>query len=309
MQKIEIIIEKLIKIHKKCISEGLVDHAKNELNLAGLFDKDADYGGLIGKSVMELIKTMSGQGHSGFSAQMVRELFNKLSNYETLTPITSNPNEWVDVAGYGCGDVKETLWQSTRNPSTFSKDGGKTWYNLDNKTIKEGIKIGLSKYKQILLENKENNKYKIYCDVDGVLVDFDKGYYDLTGTKASLETPPDQFWEPISKAGSDFWANLEWMSEGKQLWDYIKKYKPKLLSAPSRENSSRIGKREWVKNNIPEAKLILAAAELKQHYASPKSILIDDREKNINEWVEAGGIGILHTSTSDTIKQLKELGI
>ena len=34
-----------------------------------------------------------------------------------------------------------------------------------------------------------------------------------------------------------------------------------------------------------------------------------DREKNIKEWRENGGIGILHTSASDTIKQLKELGL
>ena len=32
-----------------------------------------------------------------------------------------------------------------------------------------------------LLEEIENNKYTIYCDLDGVLVDFDKGYKDLTG--------------------------------------------------------------------------------------------------------------------------------
>ena len=29
---------------------GLVDHAKKELDLAGLFDKDSDYDGMIGKA-------------------------------------------------------------------------------------------------------------------------------------------------------------------------------------------------------------------------------------------------------------------
>ena len=37
--------------------------------------------------------------------------------------------------------------------------------------------------------------------------------------------------------------------------------------------------------------------------------LIDDMERNIQQWKDKGGIGILHTSAADTIKQLKELGL
>ena len=38
-------------------------------------------------------------------------------------------------------------------------------------------------YKQIKEEATETpqSQYKIYCDMDGVLVDFDKGYQELTG--------------------------------------------------------------------------------------------------------------------------------
>ena len=38
-------------------------------------------------------------------------------------------------------------------------------------------------------------------------------------------------------------------------------------------------------------------------------ILIDDRKSNIEEWRANGGIGILHTSATDTISQLKKLGL
>ncbi len=82
-----------------------------------------------------------------------------------------------------------------------------------------------------------------------------------------------------------------------------------MLSAPSRHPSSRLGKRLWVKNNIPGAKLVLASAEKKQNYSGTNKILIDDMERNIQQWRDKGGIGILHTSTADTIKQLKELGL
>ena len=99
------------------------------------------------------------------------------------------------------------------------------------------------------------------------------------------------------------------MSDGKEYWNYIKKYKPILLSAPSRNNESRLGKRVWAKRNLPGVKLILAFADNKKNYANENSILIDDREKNINQWKEAGGIGILHTDAASTIAQLKELGL
>ena len=71
--------------------------------------------------------------------------------------------------------------------------------------------------------------YIIYCDMDGVLVDFEKGYYDLTGTSTKQFPKGDNsFWQPISDAGAEFWATLPWMPDGKELWNYIKKYNPNI---------------------------------------------------------------------------------
>lgn len=63
---------------------NLVNHAQKELDKVGLFDKDADYDGMLGEAVLELITTFANQGHSGMSAQMTRELFYKLSNFDNL---------------------------------------------------------------------------------------------------------------------------------------------------------------------------------------------------------------------------------
>jgi hypothetical protein len=38
------------------------------------------------------------------------------------------------------------------------------------------------------------------------------------------------------------------------------------------------------------------------------AILIDDYPKNVTQFRAAGGIGILHTSTSSTINRLKKIG-
>ncbi len=63
---------------------GLVDHAEKELRRVGLFDKDSDYDGMLGEDVLELIKLFAGQGHSGMSAEMSIQLFEKLARYQEL---------------------------------------------------------------------------------------------------------------------------------------------------------------------------------------------------------------------------------
>jgi hypothetical protein len=148
--------------------------------------------------------------------------------------------------------------------------------------------------------------------MDGVIVDFERGYNDLTGKEApGVHSTYDKtdFWSSITKAGVKFWADLNWMPDGKELWNYIKQYNPKLLTAPSREKSSEIGKQEWVKKHLPGTPVIFKQAKDKKDLAEPNAILIDDRKDNIQQWIDAGGIGIRHTSTASTIEQLKKLGL
>ena len=153
-------------------------------------------------------------------------------------------------------------------------------------------------------------EFKIYCDMDGVLVNFDKGYFELTGIDSTENLPNDHtFWDPINKAGYDFWVNLEWMGDGKRLWKYIEKHNPELLSAPSRQNDSRVAKHDWVSKELPNTHLILRSAKHKKDFAGPNCILIDDRIDNIQGWRDAGGIGIHHINTKHTIDQLKSLGL
>jgi len=146
--------------------------------------------------------------------------------------------------------------------------------------------------------------------MDGVLVNFEKGYEDLTGISTKQYVKGDAaFWTPIDEEGPAFWVNLEWMPDGHTLWNYIKKYKPNILSSPSRSSSSKVGKEAWLKINIPNRynKAYFYPRHQKQLFAGENRILIDDMESTINEWNNKGGIGILHTSAADTIRQLKKL--
>jgi hypothetical protein len=171
-------------------------------------------------------------------------------------------------------------------------------------------------YRQIKEQETEpaEQKYQIFCDMDGVLCDFDARFKGinpekLSPTQYTTKYGTDKFWATIDAEGVGFWVGIKWMSDGKQLWEYISKYNPTLLSAPSRQPSSRLGKRLWVKNNIPGAKLVLASAEKKQNYSGTNKILIDDRPDNVEQWRSKGGIGILHVNTADTIKQLQNIGL
>ena len=102
---------------------SLLEHAKTEMQRAGLYDKDADYGGAIAKYVEDLMKVFSEQAHSGFSAMYTLSIFDKVARFQALTPITNSSEEWLEVG--------DGLWQNRRVGSCFSEDGGKTYHNID----------------------------------------------------------------------------------------------------------------------------------------------------------------------------------
>ena len=105
-------------------------------------------------------------------------------------------------------------------------------------------------------------------------------------------------------------------TSGKQLWSYISKFDPHILSAYVEESfdpNCIPGKTEWLRRNAGmsnRSKINLVRRKEKKLFAkkgSP-SILIDDYEKNVREFINAGGKAIHHTNTSKTISELKKLG-
>ena len=122
---------------------NLEQHAERELRAAGLFDPDSDYGGMLAESVMRLVRVFASEGHSGMSAAMSLDLFCRLAQWKTLTPITSDPAEWMSVSdGQAHGDLP--VWQNRRQSSCFSNDGGKTYYDIDagdDRAIKTSVTL------------------------------------------------------------------------------------------------------------------------------------------------------------------------
>ena len=242
----------------------------------------------------------------------IQNLEGRLGNIQTTNTLEDDNLNNIEAEA----NLKGTM--TFRNWTDSLTEGYKHKYGFNDKLGKDPF--GLNQFaREIATEveevmNKEKISYKIFSDMDGVLTDFDESFL-----KYSEGIPPreyektygkEKFWELIDgKGGVGFWVGMPWMEDGKQYWDYIKNYDTELLSSPSRSSTSRLGKRLWVRNNMPGVKLTLAQAAKKQNYAAPNHILIDDRPSNIDQWKSQGGIGILHTSAADTISQLKQLGL
>lgn len=151
-------------------------------------------------------------------------------------------------------------------------------------------------------------------DLDGTLVDFVKQTEKHTGfTPDELQKQggDPKMWGEIKKHGLDFWKNMPWIEGSKKVWDVVKKYGPKILTAPSRSiEECKPGKMKWVETNLgSNVPVLFSRASEKSNHADPHSILIDDLQKNVDAWKAKGGVGILFKSPQQTIKELEKLGI
>lgn len=108
---------------------SLTTHAEAELEASGLLSPDSDYEGMIGKAVLELVQTLARQGHSGFSARLTLDVFQRVAAFKPLGPLTNDPGEWMHVADGPRGP----LFQSRRQSSAFSDDNLRTWYDIDER--------------------------------------------------------------------------------------------------------------------------------------------------------------------------------
>jgi hypothetical protein len=187
----------------------------------------------------------------------------------------------------------------------------------------------IKNYAQFITEedHEKATTKRLFCDLDGVLVDFDRGFTEIPENTEHL-LPKDyeekhgknSIWPLIEKYGESFWTDLKWMKDGRELWDYIKRYDPIILSSPSLSDTCIPGKTKWVRQNLTikqepvtdsanftdETRLILDRDKYK-YAKSENDILIDDTREKLEKWSEAGGTGILHDDATDTIRVVEQI--
>ena len=237
-------------------------------------------------------------------------------NLLDLTYLTESPEEEViplleDIVSYYINETNVegviynfSLLPEVTNIHLFTESAlipeGEDVYSRDNKN-------------KVMNENEGMaSLYTIYLDMDGVIVDFDKQFedaFDMPPREFEKAFGAEMFWKKIEERGVGFWRGMDWMPGGQELYNRVSQYNHYLLSSPSRSDTSKIGKHMWKKDNTPNTKLILARSYNKKNYADKSNILIDDREDNIQQWRDAGGIGILYKSASQVNKELDKLGL
>ena len=155
--------------------------------------------------------------------------------------------------------------------------------------------------------------YKIFCDLDGVLVDLERGIADHYGINKGFSTEKFQeLFDNLEKSNidlEDFFQKLHWMKDGKELWTYLLPYEPMILTAATHHRDPHIvaGKYKWCASHLdlPKSRIIMESE--KYIYAKPRHILIDDTPEKIKGWTNAGGLGILHRNAGDSINEIKQI--
>lgn len=155
---------------------------------------------------------------------------------------------------------------------------------------------------------------KIFLDMDGVLCDMDGRLFERFGYNW-LTKPSDAEWRADFRTFIDegHFATLDFLEGATaliQCVDQINVTKCILSSTahPSLHIPVFAQKYHWLDwRNIQYPRYLVPGRRLKQAFAEPGYVLIDDIEHNINQWREAGGIGILHTSAKETINELNYL--
>lgn len=189
-------------------------------------------------------------------------------------------------------------------------------------------------------------KFAIFCDLDGVLVDFNAGVKKINRGIGADDMQSKQLWGSISRAYR-FFQGLPWMEDGKKLWSTIVNdgYTPDILTGVPFVNGCREQKFIWCKRELGYAFSNRKGSIVFNHvdYASPKSkherllgskrtgdnicniitcwsknkhcesregrVLIDDRADLGVKWTAKGGIFIHHTDTVSTLRKMVEKGI
>lgn len=171
----------------------------------------------------------------------------------------------------------------------------------------------------------------VYCDMDGVLVNFVKGA--VNAVNKALESPPEglselaaevvkelgrnfvtakdlekytptgskkasEFMYRVVEDDVSFWATLEWNPEGKKLWEGIRGHNVTILTSPMDKRGklgSLEGKRIWLENNLGLSNIRGVIFEhdkfLHASRGGETNVLFDDFMSKIGPWRENGGHG------------------
>jgi hypothetical protein len=143
--------------------------------------------------------------------------------------------------------------------------------------------------------------------MDGVLADFNKEYTKFDPNKEDRK----KFRSAVLE--HQIFEKLDFMPDAQELLNHASRLHGvtvEILTSmgthePFQAEAAKMQKLKWLNaKNIPYRANFVHNKQEKAKYANPRSILIDDSVGCITPFIEAGGHGILHTNSSNSISIL-----
>jgi len=150
-----------------------------------------------------------------------------------------------------------------------------------------------------------------FIDMDGVLVDFvsaackahnrpnpydDKVNYGVFEMDKIWGMIQQEFWEPLNDPG--FWELMDKLPDADNIIEWacraFSTQRVAILTAPSLGLRCVNEKRNWVRRNYPQLVDQIIFTGAKQFLAHNTALLIDDRDKNVDDFQCAGGVALLY---------------
>ena len=154
----------------------------------------------------------------------------------------------------------------------------------------------------------------IYLDMDGVIADFSKRYkelYRMEPREAEKNKQFDKFFNEFIATRQ--FETLDLMPGAMDGLIFLRKHltipTQILSSTASQERYDAISKQKmiWLQTHgITFTPNFVPGKRFKYKFAGPDKIIIDDTQSVIDQWKEAGGIGILHKDWPSTLAILRQ---
>lgn len=145
--------------------------------------------------------------------------------------------------------------------------------------------------------------------MDGVLIDFDKGMTELFGTPDFQSIPKEERWAKVLTV-DHFYLNLELMPGAWKLMSWLEhnfgRENMTVLTALARRIPQCASDKILCMNRHFDwpANKVICVYEHKYPWGQFGDYLIDDLPRNIDEWIAAGGRGILFENTHQAMREI-----
>jgi len=165
---------------------------------------------------------------------------------------------------------------------------------------------------------------QIILDMDEVLVDFVGGVAKLYDTtrEAVREKQTPGVWDiahtfdvsaptlyrNVYKVGLGFWLKLEPLPWIDELIELVEQFDPdwQIATSPNRAADSYFGKACWLKNYFGTDFDRFVITPHKHLFAKEGTVLIDDKEENVQKFKAAGGRGIVFPTKGNCCHHIEE---